>query len=273
MEVGRLLRKEKLAASVGRTAPDGCDRDKLYDDACKALKHDGVTADLNDTVTMCNSAAIIAMASKQADQRIDAYLREMGVDHALLTEANAIPHQSLRFLRRDEIVTAGRCLHSMDWASTGPWSRTGAAHEIERTEVTGNLDFEADGRDGELMSALNAAYIQLLQFVHDRDLRLADRDVDAGAKGSSGVLEKDRRIMRRCTLQALPRVRERLVRQRTGIIRAQVGRVGSSPTSCFIAADGSLSPESFRTSRMLLTEELGQVRTLRSRSQRDHLLP
>jgi hypothetical protein len=141
IEVGRLLRKEKLAASVGRTAPDGCDRDKLYDDACKALKHDGVTADLNDTVTMCNSAcvyvlagaferlvppgahlgihsgqiqprtpvsaAIIAVARKQADQRIDAYLRQMGVDRALLTEANAIPHQSVRFLRRDEIVRLG----------------------------------------------------------------------------------------------------------------------------------------------------------------------
>ena len=141
MEVGRLLRKEKLAASVGRTAPDGCDRDKLYDDACKALKHDGVMADLNDTVTMCNSAcvyvlagaferlvppgaqlgihsgqiqphtpvsaAIIAVARTQADQRIDAYLRQMGVDRTLLTEANAIPHQSVRFLRRDEIVRLG----------------------------------------------------------------------------------------------------------------------------------------------------------------------
>jgi len=62
MEVGRLLRREKLAASVGRTAPDGCDRDKLYDDACKALKHDGVTAELNDTVTMCNSACVYVLA-------------------------------------------------------------------------------------------------------------------------------------------------------------------------------------------------------------------
>jgi hypothetical protein len=53
------------------------------------------------------SAAIIAVARKQADQRIDAYLREMGVDRALLTEANAIPHQSVRFLRRDEVVRLG----------------------------------------------------------------------------------------------------------------------------------------------------------------------
>jgi hypothetical protein len=39
-----------------------------------------------------------------------------------------------------------------------------------------NLDFEADG---ELMIALNAAYIRLLEFVHDHDRRLADRNVDA----------------------------------------------------------------------------------------------
>jgi hypothetical protein len=141
MELGRLLRREKLVASVGRTAPEGCDRTKLYEDSCKALKHDGVAAELNDTVTMCHSAcvyvlagafervvppgarlgihsgqirprtpvsaAVVAIAKKQGDQRIDAYLREMGVDRALLTEANAIPHQSVRFLRRDEIIRFG----------------------------------------------------------------------------------------------------------------------------------------------------------------------
>ena len=151
MEVGRLLRKERLTASVGRTAPDGCDRDKLYDDTCKALKHDGVTAELDDTVTMCNSAcvyvlagaferlvpagaqlgihsarvkpptpesaAVLAVARKQFDQRVDAYLTEMGVDRALLTEANAIPFQSVRFLRRDEIVRLG--MDRREFAETG----------------------------------------------------------------------------------------------------------------------------------------------------------
>jgi hypothetical protein len=50
--------------------------------------------------------------------------------------------------------------------------------EISEEDVL-NLDFEADG---ELTIALNAAYIQLLEFVHDRDLRLADRSVDAGER-------------------------------------------------------------------------------------------
>jgi hypothetical protein len=47
--------------------------------------------------------------------------------------------------------------------------------ENSEDDVT-KLDFEADG---ELMIALNAAYIQLLEFVHDHDLRLADRDADS----------------------------------------------------------------------------------------------
>jgi predicted transcriptional regulator len=47
--------------------------------------------------------------------------------------------------------------------------------EISEDDLS-NLHFEADD---ELMVVLNAAYIQLLEFVHDRDLRLADRNVDA----------------------------------------------------------------------------------------------
>ncbi len=37
------------------------------------------------------------------------------------------------------------------------------------------LGFEAEG---ELQAALNAAYIKLLEFVHDRELRIADRNID-----------------------------------------------------------------------------------------------
>src|SRR5207248_249643 len=46
--------------------------------------------------------------------------------------------------------------------------------EITEDEVL-DLDFEADG---ELLIALNEAYIGLLEFVHDRNLRVADRDLD-----------------------------------------------------------------------------------------------
>jgi hypothetical protein len=46
--------------------------------------------------------------------------------------------------------------------------------EITEVEVL-DLEFEADG---ELLDALNAAYINLLEFVHDRDMRRADPAVD-----------------------------------------------------------------------------------------------
>jgi hypothetical protein len=46
--------------------------------------------------------------------------------------------------------------------------------EIAEAEIL-DLDFEAEG---ELLAVLNDAYIQLLEFVHDRDLRRANPDVD-----------------------------------------------------------------------------------------------
>jgi hypothetical protein len=46
--------------------------------------------------------------------------------------------------------------------------------EIDEAEVL-DLDFEAEG---ELRAALNDAYIKLLEFVHDRDLRHANPDLD-----------------------------------------------------------------------------------------------
>jgi hypothetical protein len=151
IEVGRLLRSENLVAGVGRTTPAGCDRDKLYDNACKILKLDGVTADLGETAAMCHSACvyalagaavrqvppgarlgihaaeirpgipvpaiIIAAAKESADQRIDDYLHEMGIDPALFAAANAVPHRSLRFLQRDELVRFG--LDTRTFGETG----------------------------------------------------------------------------------------------------------------------------------------------------------
>jgi hypothetical protein len=46
--------------------------------------------------------------------------------------------------------------------------------EVTEQEV---LDLEFDA-EGELLRALNAAYIGLLEFVHDRELRAADRELD-----------------------------------------------------------------------------------------------
>ena len=46
--------------------------------------------------------------------------------------------------------------------------------EITQADVE-DLGFEGDG---ELQAALNAAYIKLLEFVHDRDARQRDRALD-----------------------------------------------------------------------------------------------
>ena len=46
--------------------------------------------------------------------------------------------------------------------------------EVSEDEVL-NLEFEADG---DLIAVLNEAYIHLLEFVHDRDLRREDRSLD-----------------------------------------------------------------------------------------------
>jgi len=47
--------------------------------------------------------------------------------------------------------------------------------EITEAEVL-DLNFEADG---ELLDALNDGYIKLLEFVHDRDLRRTNPELDS----------------------------------------------------------------------------------------------
>jgi hypothetical protein len=50
--------------------------------------------------------------------------------------------------------------------------------EVSHAEVT-DLGFEAEG---ELHEALNEAYIKLLEFAHDDDLRRSDKDLDQKAR-------------------------------------------------------------------------------------------
>ncbi len=52
--------------------------------------------------------------------------------------------------------------------------------EMSRDELE-DLGFEADG---ELQAALNAAYIKLLEFVHDRDVRRSDPEVDRAMRSA-----------------------------------------------------------------------------------------
>jgi hypothetical protein len=59
--------------------------------------------------------------------------------------------------------------------------------EVTQDDIL-DLEFEADG---ELIAALNEAYIKLLEFAHDRDRRRDDRELDQSAREAlQGALDK-----------------------------------------------------------------------------------
>ncbi len=62
--------------------------------------------------------------------------------------------------------------------------------DISEAEVL-DLGFEAEG---EALDALNDAYIKLLEFVHDRDLRRTNPDLDAEQR--AGLQDSLKRIVR-----------------------------------------------------------------------------
>ena len=64
--------------------------------------------------------------------------------------------------------------------------------EIDEAEVL-DPDFEAEG---ESLAALNDAYIKLLEFVHDRELRRANPDLDRRQRGA--LQDSLNRIVRVC---------------------------------------------------------------------------
>jgi hypothetical protein len=171
VELGRLIHSEKLVAGVARTIPRGCDRDQLYQKPCEALKRDGVLAELDTDVTMCNSACVYALAGgsmrlvppgarlgihageiepptpveprllawakQEADTRLENYLQELGLGPALFAAANAVPHQTVRFLQRDEIVRFGidtRDLGETNWHFVGKQSTVISKNYFARTD-------------------------------------------------------------------------------------------------------------------------------------------
>jgi hypothetical protein len=70
--------------------------------------------------------------------------------------------------------------------------------EIAESEVL-DLEFEAEG---ELLAAMNDAYIKLLEFVHDRDIRHANPDVDR--KERSGLQDSLNKIVQLCDADRTP---------------------------------------------------------------------
>jgi hypothetical protein len=144
MAVGRLIREHHLEVSVGYTIPSGCDHDRPFEKSCEAIKQSGreLEAELDPTQTVCNSSCVWALVGGSVrlvppgaalgihdvglDQavrpppgisldklkeaihaRLRQYLRDMGIDEALLTATLAIPFERARFLERDELVRFG----------------------------------------------------------------------------------------------------------------------------------------------------------------------
>jgi hypothetical protein len=172
--LGRIIRSEKIEASVARTVPTGCNHDKLRDAACEALMRSGqeLASELDPMVTWCNSGCVlslsggavrsvppwvklgvhaigidlgktvirgapIAAAIRITNERIVSYLHDMGINKALFDASDAVPHESSRYLQRDELVRFGidtRSFGETPWRfmekqiaiTKGFFSRTGA---------------------------------------------------------------------------------------------------------------------------------------------------
>ncbi len=158
MLLGELIRAQKLTVSVGRTVPLDCGPDPASQNSCAAEIRAGhpMEAELDATGAMCNSACVYALAggfirlippwvtlgihdvgfdpattrirhpsamvleaAKAAtDTYLRSYIRRMGIDGGLLTEAFATPFTSLERLSRDDAARYG--LDRREFGET-PW--------------------------------------------------------------------------------------------------------------------------------------------------------
>ncbi len=144
IELGRLIRARKLEAGVAHTVPFGCDRDKPWEKSCEAQKRSGheLRSEFDPTSAMCNSGCVFALAGgvvrivppgiklgihdvgfdsargplpvavavrakRLVHLQIQEYLRDMGIDQTLFTAVVAVPHNSKRFVEREELVRFG----------------------------------------------------------------------------------------------------------------------------------------------------------------------
>ncbi len=155
IELGRLVRSHNIEVSVARTIPAECLRDQQHEKTCEALKRSGqdLVSEFDSTGGMCNSACVLvlaggaqrsvppwvrlgvhatgidlgkttirgpalAAATRSANARIVQFLQDMGIPKALFDASDAIPHESTRFLQRDELVRFGldtREFGETDW--------------------------------------------------------------------------------------------------------------------------------------------------------------
>jgi hypothetical protein len=145
--LGETIRARKLTVSVGHTIPLNCERDPKSQNSCDADIRAGhpIDAKLDLLTAMCNSACVYALAGgvvrlippwvtlgihdvgfdpaaakirhpsarvieaakAVTDSRLRTYVRHMGIDEGLLTEAFATPFTSMGQLARDDAARFG----------------------------------------------------------------------------------------------------------------------------------------------------------------------
>jgi len=148
VQIGLILRENRITAGVARTVPEGCHLSFPLDDACRHLMQSKREhkAKLYFGGARCGSACVYAMVGAstrhvdpgatlrihsaagpeidKAENFLRRYVVGMGVDPALVDAAAKIPSRTFRGLSRGEIERFGietRGIHETPWfASHGP---------------------------------------------------------------------------------------------------------------------------------------------------------
>src|SRR5437764_6296092 len=175
VQIGVLLRENRMTAGVARTVPEGCHLGFPLDDACRRLMQSNREhkARLYFGGARCGSACVYAMLGAstrhvdpgatlrihssvgpeidQTENLLRRYVMRMGVDPALVDAAAKIPSRSFRGLSRGEMERFGietRGAHETPWfAYHGPageflllksvTSPTGDSGDEYRTKTVG----------------------------------------------------------------------------------------------------------------------------------------
>jgi tetratricopeptide (TPR) repeat protein len=225
LELGRLIRQQKLVTGVARTIPGGCDRDNLRDKTCEALKRSGmeVKSDFDTDVTLCNSSCVWALlggtehlvppwvkigihdvgrdptktasrgaslveARRAAHVRILEYAREVGIDRALPEAAFAVPNESARYLDRNELVRFG--IDRREFGETAwHFAEKPAAAIYKKFFIRTDNGDQPRYRNGYVRLDYCGARVQIgLAFAQERDLSEKSADLLLDLNGQRIIL-------------------------------------------------------------------------------------
>jgi hypothetical protein len=203
LELGRLIRGQKLDTTVGHTIPLSCDRDKPAEDPCERQKRSAqaLESTVNPGIAECNSSCVYALvggavrlvppsaklgihdvgldptmtlprgarideAKRIAHERIQEYLREMGIDEGLFRAAAAIPFESKRYLERDEIARFG--IDKREFGETQWWFSDTSVPQLNKSVFVRTDDDQHKYVDGFITVGCGAGYTLFLTLARQR---------------------------------------------------------------------------------------------------------